>query len=434
MSSFTRILVARFPPKRLTSPSPLTRNNNSISSHRFNLIHNDYLFGTIRREPFSPHTILPKVLSVILPHCNRNFTLTKSIGENTFSSFNIFPSSQTFSSHTNLLKTPSVILPQCTSNFKSIGKISFSSFNDFPSSQLVYNNHLLDAIKMKTPSVILPYSQSTRTSISESIGKYTFNAFKESNAILSQKFKSPVILNFQQTRSIYKAIEKGLYNYFERPDQTAAQLIISQNDKMIKLFDKILINSDMLDKKLNDWNKEKKEIFADWEKEILSTLIQEIIDIFENKYQKMSNEMATLNSIIKDKDKLITQKENLLNVRGTLEFVRAQILAKSKSISFHEPYDKALKLLSQDKTFIDNVERACRQNCLRYDDVQRSMGGLYHHASTYFHGHEKPIIDQRIWSKTEVFIIGVIFDYYKISFDYCNEQGEIFDYPYDLRY
>ncbi|CAB4380267.1 unnamed protein product [Rhizophagus irregularis] len=418
MSSFTRILVARFPPKRLTSPSPLTRNNNSISSHRFNLIHNDYLFGTIRREPFSPHTILPKVLSVILPHCNRNFTLTKSIGENTFSSFNIFPSSQ----------------PQCTSNFKSIGKISFSSFNDFPSSQLVYNNHLLDAIKMKTPSVILPYSQSTRTSISESIGKYTFNAFKESNAILSQKFKSPVILNFQQTRSIYKAIEKGLYNYFERPDQTAAQLIISQNDKMIKLFDKILINSDMLDKKLNDWNKEKKEIFADWEKEILSTLIQEIIDIFENKYQKMSNEMATLNSIIKDKDKLITQKENLLNVRGTLEFVRAQILAKSKSISFHEPYDKALKLLSQDKTFIDNVERACRQNCLRYDDVQRSMGGLYHHASTYFHGHEKPIIDQRIWSKTEVFIIGVIFDYYKISFDYCNEQGEIFDYPYDLRY
>lgn len=81
----------------------------------------------------------------------------------------------------------------------------------------------------------------------------------------------------------------------------------------------------MLDKKLNDWNKEKKEIFADWEKEILSTLIQEIIDIFENKYQKMSNEMATLNSIIKDKDKLITQKENLLNVRGTLEFVRAQV-------------------------------------------------------------------------------------------------------------
>ncbi|RGB41079.1 hypothetical protein C1646_739233 [Rhizophagus diaphanus] len=370
MSSFTRILIARFPPKRLTS-----------------LIHNDYLFGTIRREPFSFHTILPKAPSVILSHCNRNFTLTNSIGKNTFGSFNIFPSSQyiidhlletikkTFSSHTNLPKTPSVILPQCTSNFKSIGKNYFSSFNYFPSSQLVHNNHLIDAIKKKTPSVILPYytsnfgifpySQSTRTSISESIGKYTFNAFKESNAILSQKFKSPsVILNFQQTRSIYKAIEKGLYNYFERPDQSAVQLIISQNDRMIKLFDKILINSDMLDKKLNDWNKEKKEIFADWEKEILSTLIQEIINIFENKYQKMSNEMATLNSIIKDKDKLITQKENLLNVRGTLEFVRAQILAKSKSISFHEPYDKALKLLSQDKTFIDNVERACRQNCL----------------------------------------------------------------------
>ena len=95
--------------------------------------------------------------------------------------------------------------------------------------------------------------------------------------------------------------------------------------------------------------------------------------------------------------------------------------------------DKTLKFLSQDENFTKFLRKACDDNCLRYEDVQKCVGGLYHNASKSFHGHEGTIIiDSRTWSANEVFLLGVIFRHYKVSFDYCNTDGMLVDYPYKV--
>lgn len=60
------------------------------------------------------------------------------------------------------------------------------------------------------------------------------------------------------------------------------------------------------------------------------------------------------------------------------------------------------------------------------------MGGLYHNASKNYHGHMNDIIIDQQWSSNEIFIIGVIYEHYKIPFGYHNEDGELEKYPYDL--
>jgi hypothetical protein len=92
-----------------------------------------------------------------------------------------------------------------------------------------------------------------------------------------------------------------------------------------------------------------------------------------------------------------------------------------------------LDKLSKNEDFINNVKKACEKNQIRIKDVQRCMGGLYHNASKYFHGHKNlVVIDSRSWSDNEVFMLGLILNYYKIPFTYRDGQGVKVVYPYDL--
>src|SRR3954452_13699892 len=96
-----------------------------------------------------------------------------------------------------------------------------------------------------------------------------------------------------------------------------------------------------------------------------------------------------------------------------------------------EPNDTSLKKLSEDNDFIKNIKRACEINRIRYEDVQRCMGGLYHNASKSFHGHiDDVVIDSRSWSSNEVLLLGVLFEHYKIPYVYFDIHGKIADFPY----
>ena len=58
--------------------------------------------------------------------------------------------------------------------------------------------------------------------------------------------------------------------------------------------------------------------------------------------------------------------------------------------------------LSQDGMFVQSLQKACKNNSLRYDDIQNCVKGLYHSASKDFHEHEQQIvIDSRSWSTNE---------------------------------
>ncbi|CAI2187446.1 19314_t:CDS:2 [Funneliformis geosporum] len=120
----------------------------------------------------------------------------------------------------------------------------------------------------------------------------------------------------------------------------------------------------------------------------------------------------------------ILRLENTGSIRGALEFIRSKILLNRSPSIFEEPVDKTLLRLSQDKNFTNYLQKACHENHLRFDDVKRCVGGLYHTASKNFHGHGKITINAQSWSTNEVLSLGVIFEYFKIQWSYCNADDE----------
>ncbi|CAI2178616.1 10765_t:CDS:2 [Funneliformis geosporum] len=153
-----------------------------------------------------------------------------------------------------------------------------------------------------------------------------------------------------------------------------------------------------------------------------------------NLYERKENERVEEKIDFLSRTQKLLQIKNLCNVRGALEFIRSQIILSSiKNLSFSEPNDKALKVLSDNEEFIKELTHACEANFLRYNDVQRSLGGLYHAASKNFHGHEKDIvIDSRSFTKNEVFVLGVLFRHFNVPFNYCDENGKLVEYPYKV--
>ncbi|CAI2187003.1 14802_t:CDS:2 [Funneliformis geosporum] len=177
------------------------------------------------------------------------------------------------------------------------------------------------------------------------------------------------------------------------------------------------------------------------QEEILKKIDEKFINLYNRKeIERVEEKMVLVKQNCEIQRDLLsrTQKllqiKNLINVLGVLEFIRSQILPLSiKKRSFSEPNDKALKILSHNEKFIKELTHACEANSLRYNDVRRSLGGLYHAASKNFHGHEKDIvIDSRSFTKNEVFVLGVLFRYFNIPYDYCNEDGDLVEYPYKV--
>ena len=67
------------------------------------------------------------------------------------------------------------------------------------------------------------------------------------------------------------------------------------------------------------------------------------------------------------------------------------------------------------------------------EDVQRCIGGLYHHSSKLMHGHKNDVvIDARDWASNEVAALGAIFHHFKVTFSYCDESGDTANYPYTI--
>ncbi|CAI2191159.1 13082_t:CDS:2, partial [Funneliformis geosporum] len=188
---------------------------------------------------------------------------------------------------------------------------------------------------------------------------------------------------------------------------------------------------DLLEKK----NNEREDLLEKKEKEqrdLLEKKNNEREDLLEKK-ENLRVELENFRHIAEDRAHSILQMKHMCNVRGALEFIRAQILAKDMSIVFTETLDKALNRLSQDEKFTKYLQKACEDNSLRYEDVQKCVGGLYHSTSKHFHGHEqKVIIDSRTWATNEIFLLGVIFRHYKVPFEYCNTDGKLEHYPYKL--
>ena len=79
------------------------------------------------------------------------------------------------------------------------------------------------------------------------------------------------------------------------------------------------------------------------------------------------------------------------------------------------------------------LKQICQLNSLRYEDVQRCIGGLYHHSLKLMHGHKNDVvIDARDWASNEVAALGAIFHHFKVTFSYCDESGDTANYPYTI--
>ncbi|CAG8613071.1 25658_t:CDS:2 [Dentiscutata erythropus] len=190
-------------------------------------------------------------------------------------------------------------------------------------------------------------------------------------------------------------------------------------------------NPKVLDKIANQFLQLQAYLFEGKLKAILSLMESKNKEL-ESKNKELESKDKKILSLVKSKNK--DYFEELLSLtnefyEGALELIRSQrgftqqILSKDMSIVFTEPVDNALMRLSQDEDFIKILKKACENNGLRYDDVQNCIRGLYHSASKQFYGREPQIvIDSRSWSSNEVFVLGIIFDHFKIPFDYRNRD------------
>ncbi|RHZ64163.1 hypothetical protein Glove_326g74 [Diversispora epigaea] len=178
---------------------------------------------------------------------------------------------------------------------------------------------------------------------------------------------------------------------------------------------------------LEESKKEQRELLEKSKKEQ-----RELLEKSKTEQQELLKELEEKRHQAELRTQTLLQMKNACNVRGALEFIRAQI-SLNKSGAFTKPFDKTLEYLSRDTKFIKFLQKSCENNSLRYDDVRKCIGGIYHTVSKPFHGHGNQIvIDKRTWVDNEVFLLGVMFRHYNIPFDYCNELGNLHEYPYKL--
>ncbi|CAF4194692.1 unnamed protein product [Rotaria sordida] len=103
------------------------------------------------------------------------------------------------------------------------------------------------------------------------------------------------------------------------------------------------------------------------------------------------------------------------NLRGAIEFIRERIKSRSSSSSSSSHsspiatsvIDKPMQMLLNDHEFYHELSRAALLNQIVFNDIQRSMMGLYHSLSKYFHSQqtcENIVIDARLLAPSEQFI------------------------------
>ncbi|CAG8747968.1 25975_t:CDS:2 [Dentiscutata erythropus] len=93
-------------------------------------------------------------------------------------------------------------------------------------------------------------------------------------------------------------------------------------------------------------------------KEELKEHKKELLNLTESKnesFLSLKNEFNEAKNLAETRAQHLLQTEHIVNIRGALKFVCAQILKKDKSIVFTEPVDKALMRLFQDEDFKESV-------------------------------------------------------------------------------
>ncbi|CAF2047367.1 unnamed protein product [Rotaria magnacalcarata] len=71
-----------------------------------------------------------------------------------------------------------------------------------------------------------------------------------------------------------------------------------------------------------------------------------------------------------------------------------------------------------------------------FNDIQRSMMGLYHSLSEYFHSQqafENIVIDARLLAPSKQFVAGTLFKRFNIPSIYIDKEGNMAMFPYNLK-
>ncbi|CAF1150360.1 unnamed protein product [Rotaria sordida] len=132
------------------------------------------------------------------------------------------------------------------------------------------------------------------------------------------------------------------------------------------------------------------------------------------------------------------------NLRGAIEFIRERIKSQSSSsssTSHSSPtaasvIDEPMQMLLNDHEFYHELSQAVLSNQIVFNDIQRSMVGLYHSLSKYFHSQqtcENIVIDARLLAPFEQFVIGVLFKRFNIPSIYIDKDGNMAMFPYNLK-
>ena len=152
------------------------------------------------------------------------------------------------------------------------------------------------------------------------------------------------------------------------------------------------------------------------------------------KWKEAENELSHLN------EKLLRLTNNF-NVRGAIEFVRAEILGlKEPSGNWKESWDNTLARLHKDSLFCKLLEDYSQNQKVKLQSLEKDMGGLYHKrmktyllilVSTYAHsGNKEDIIIDEPFSYGEQIVLAAVFDRYKIPYKYRNKDGELVTNPF----
>ncbi|CAF2883346.1 unnamed protein product [Rotaria sp. Silwood2] len=129
------------------------------------------------------------------------------------------------------------------------------------------------------------------------------------------------------------------------------------------------------------------------------------------------------------------------NLRGAIEFIRERIKSRSSSSTSHSSpistsvIDKPMQMLLNDHEFYHELSQAALLNQIVFNDIQRSMMGLYHSLSKYFHSQqtcENIVIDARLLASSEQFVIGILFKRFNIPSIYIDKDGNMAIFPYNL--
>ncbi|CAG8493306.1 5350_t:CDS:2, partial [Scutellospora calospora] len=207
----------------------------------------------------------------------------------------------------------------------------------------------------------------------------------------------PFLIMIKQIYDEHKTEIKQIYDEHKTEMKKLEKIIQKSDEYKEEMIQKLGAKDEEMIQELNAKDIEHKE-------ELLKLLVKQKDD--EAELVARSTELFKLRGIC--------------NIRSALDFIQSGDPLGSRGTD-----DYLVENLNfKDLRFKKCLEETCEMNNVNVEAVKKCIGGLYHNSSKELDGYGKIVIYAKDWAVNEIIALGLIFKYFRVPFEYWNENEQ----------